>query len=365
MCKICKSKETEISCVIKCANTKCKFYAHIPCAVNRNMIISLDFMTDYYGFSKLDRLSQVIPFYCNLHNRKLIESYNYYVNELDQVMGEAFFNNKHHISSMQSKNECEDSICSSTIKSEYANNAGNSIFYKDIKTEEDSKEYDREISVFNNFYNKEVNFSTQIEKNVKDDQRENSIDENFQTIIAQLNFEKNILQTGGDTLSQLPSNIGSNDNIDLKESNFNFFNNFNKILPQKPKYQHDDSISFNFNLPNLIPNSEYNFINIENNNNFNFNLDKEFESFYVERNKVEICPSALSSSNFDKFSKMFYEYFEKDINQMNQEDKSKITITQIKQLKNFLIKIIKNYKHSDKDISNIYEILKNEGLFED
>ena len=365
MCKICKSKETDSSCVIKCANTKCKFYAHIPCAVYKNMIIPLDFMTDYYGFSKADRLSQVIPFYCNMHNRKLIGSYNSYVNELDQVMVETIFNTNYHSGSMKNKDECEDSICSLRIKSENENYPRNYMFNKDIKTEEDSKEYDREISDFNNFYNKEVNFSTQIERNVKDDQRENSIDENFQTIMAQLNFEKNILQTADDILSPQPSNIGSNDNTDLKESNFNFFNNFNKILPQKPKYQHDDSISFNFNLPNLIPNSEYNFINIENNNNFNFNLDREFDSFYLERNKFESCPSALSSSNFDKFSKMFYEYFEKDINQMNHEDKSKITITQIKQLKNFLIKIIKNYKNSDKDISNIYEILKNEGLFED
>lgn len=318
-------------------------------------------MTDYYGFSTDDRKTKPIPFYCNLHNRNLIDEYTNYVYQLDQVISETIFNTG--TVKYFKKAESNSPI---RVKSEKENNpAGNSYFTKDIKTEEDTVECEGEIFDSSNFYNKNEQIKTDNINTLDHQHNDNSIDDNFQNIMSlQLNFEKNILETAYDNLSV--RSLPINEECNPKDASMNFFNQINKIVPQKPKYQHDDSIAFNLNLPNLFPNSEYNFINIENNNNFNLNFDKEFDNMFLEKIKMENLSSLnISPSNFDKFSKMFYDYFETDINLMKEEDKSKITITQIKQLKKFLIKIIKNYKNCDKDISIIYEILKKEGIFKE
>jgi hypothetical protein len=330
------------------------------------MIIPLDFMTDYYGYTSDDKKTKAIPFYCSLHNRHLIEAYTSFTYQMDQVIAETMFNSNPEKNTNKTSNDKKDPLETNYVKiidPKFKNKGACCLFTKDIKTEEDTKEYDCE---FNNFCNNEVQVNSEKDSNLNNYHNDNSLDDNFQNIMAlQMNFDKNIIDpTVEDNSSIISGQIEKLGETTQKESNSNFFNQINKILPQKPKYQQDDSITFNFNLPNLIPNSEYNFINIENNNNFNFNFDKEFDSLFLEKMKLENSPCILNLSNFDKVSKMFYDYFEQDISMIKEEDKSKITITQIKQLKKFLFKIIKNYKNCDKDISIIFDILKKEGLLD-
>jgi hypothetical protein len=49
------------------------------------MIISIDFMLDFYGLDK-QKLSDCIPFYCSKHNRLLISEYKTYLGQIEQCL---------------------------------------------------------------------------------------------------------------------------------------------------------------------------------------------------------------------------------------------------------------------------------------
>ena len=77
-CKYCGEKLSKSVAVIKCKKPKCKDYYHIPCAIEKGMIFSLNFMRQYYNLSK----GEQIPFYCSNHNKKIVNQYkNYIMNE--------------------------------------------------------------------------------------------------------------------------------------------------------------------------------------------------------------------------------------------------------------------------------------------
>jgi hypothetical protein len=363
VCKICKEREDDTNCVIKCANTKCKCYIHISCAIEKNMIISLEFMTDYYGYVH-NKFRQPIPFYCSSHNKNLIDLHTNYIQQMDQVIEENLNINKNIVNTMNIENIENKRLVSSTsingseVKKSKEENLFSGFSIKDSKTEEETKE-DGEFSEFNNIptFNNIENF------------------QNFS--LPDFNFEKDELNMNMDDNISIKSVPLDEENFPFKESfqNLNnIANNANSIMnnpvnkflnPQKPKYRIDDSIGFNLNLPNInmLSHPEYNFISIENNNNFNFNFDKEFDSsmgmgFSKKENELNI-----NTQNFQKISKVFYDYFYNDMKMIENEDKSNITITQIKELKNFMIKIINHYKSFDQDILNIFEILNKEKGF--
>ena len=71
-CKYCGEKLSKSVAVIKCKKPKCKDYYHVPCAVVKGMIFSLNFMRKYYNISK----NEQIPFYCSNHNKKIVNQYD-------------------------------------------------------------------------------------------------------------------------------------------------------------------------------------------------------------------------------------------------------------------------------------------------
>ena len=73
-CKYCQSKLSKSKAVIKCANPKCKDYYHIPCAIEKGMIFSTDYLYKYYCLEEL-KDHMAIPFYCSCHNKRLAAAY--------------------------------------------------------------------------------------------------------------------------------------------------------------------------------------------------------------------------------------------------------------------------------------------------
>ena len=71
-CKYCREKLTQEKAVIKCNNPRCKCYYHIPCAIQKEMIFSINFQTLFY---KCPTTKSPLPFYCSGHNKKIATTY--------------------------------------------------------------------------------------------------------------------------------------------------------------------------------------------------------------------------------------------------------------------------------------------------
>ena len=73
-CKCCKTIIENIP-VIKCANTKCKNYYHIKCAIDIYLIFNINFQKDFYS------TDDYVTFYCPSHNLNLIKAYQNFISE--------------------------------------------------------------------------------------------------------------------------------------------------------------------------------------------------------------------------------------------------------------------------------------------
>ncbi len=73
-CKYCNQKLSKEKAVMKCNNPKCKCYFHIPCAIEKGMIFSINFLKKFYSIENHCK-NIAIPFYCSSHNKKLASEY--------------------------------------------------------------------------------------------------------------------------------------------------------------------------------------------------------------------------------------------------------------------------------------------------
>jgi hypothetical protein len=243
-CKSCGERD-DSRVVLKCLNTKCKCMIHIDCAIQKGIIISLDFMSDFYGIGK----TEAIPFYCSKHNRVLIEEYRSYIKQLSQCL------------ELTKKTEDEHVIGEHT----------------DIHNNDYNSNEDDEVSDSFSGWN-----------------------------ISNLSHPEFNFPTGTDI--QTETTIASKQ---LKEE-------FYKI--EKPKYPEEDDL--------LLPNDFY--------------LTPE-----------PLCKT-INDFNFAFVSKQFYDYYERDMKQIEEGGRSAITISEIKDLKEFFIKAICAYKDYDSELSNFY-----------
>ena len=73
-CKYCNEHISKEKVVIKCNNTKCKNYYHIPCAIQKGMLFSINYLYKYYCFDEFkDKIS--VPFFCASHNKRPAHAY--------------------------------------------------------------------------------------------------------------------------------------------------------------------------------------------------------------------------------------------------------------------------------------------------
>jgi hypothetical protein len=195
------------------------------------MIISLDFMSDFYGLDK-DKISDGIPLYCSKHNRLLISEYKDYFRQLRE--------------------------CLEITKGEH---------HDDIDMDESDSFSNWNIS---NLSHPEFKYYQ---------------DNNEQTMVT--------------------------DQVRLKDE-------FYKV--EKPKYVEEDD--------SLLPND-----------------------FYLT---TEPLGRPIDDFNFAFISKQFYDYYERDMKQIEEGGRSSITISEIKDLKEFFIKAIVAYKDYDSELSKFY-----------
>ena len=141
-----------------------------------------------------------------------------------------------------------------------------------------------------------------------------------------LNFEKEILPDM--SFNAATMNIA---NLSHPEFNYNYSTTDDKIMDdfseefykiQKPQCTDD---SFNISLENEIP-------------EFNMNMNEDFSII----------------------SRLFYDYYEKDMRQIGKDGRSSITISELKDLKEFLKKVISSYKEYDTDFNYFYKRLSSE-----
>ena len=76
-CKCCKSIIDKIP-VIKCANSKCKNYYHIKCAIDLSLIFNINFQKDFY------KTDDYVNFYCLTHNSNIVKAYQSFISENDE-----------------------------------------------------------------------------------------------------------------------------------------------------------------------------------------------------------------------------------------------------------------------------------------
>ena len=74
-CKYCQDKLSQNKVVIKCGNPKCREFYHIPCAIEKGMIFSINYLMKFYSSIDENYEGTTIPFYCSCHNKKVACSY--------------------------------------------------------------------------------------------------------------------------------------------------------------------------------------------------------------------------------------------------------------------------------------------------
>ncbi|MCQ2820016.1 MAG: hypothetical protein MJ252_22345 [archaeon] len=77
-CRYCGEKLDREKAVIKCNNTKCKGYFHIPCAIEKGMIFSLNYLYSYFSL-EYRKEEYTCPFFCSCHNKRLSAAYKRYL----------------------------------------------------------------------------------------------------------------------------------------------------------------------------------------------------------------------------------------------------------------------------------------------
>ena len=90
-CRYCGEKLSKKKAVIKCKNTKCKQFFHIPCSIEKGMIFDLKYMKKYYNAKSFSD----IPFFCSNHNKRISILYKNFIlskkNENKDVKKSTFF----------------------------------------------------------------------------------------------------------------------------------------------------------------------------------------------------------------------------------------------------------------------------------
>ncbi len=319
-CKICKGKD---SYVIKCSNTKCKSYFHVSCAIEKKMIIALDFMSDFYNLPQgEDDSNKNLPFYCSVHNRTLIDNYNAFLKDLECVLKE----NENTTHSLKDHKTEDVTNCDGTDNNPYCE-------FTNEKPLLNKNKLQNEKLIFDNLENFESPKNILDEKNYINYQNENflfSVDKDKETIMKmEENFE----------------NFKKKINPNLEE------NFYNCCTIPKPI---EESFNFNFNFQNFPLLSECNFISIENNNNFNLNFEGGMtpEIFPVEKQQL------FGKKDFKTISKQFFDYIDNDISKMQVKNSSEVTVTDLKSIKDCFLKVLKSYGSFEPDLKKIKEVLE-------
>lgn len=301
VCKYCK-KLTGGS-VLKCCNTKCKFYSHIPCAINKGLIVPLDYMMEFYDINK-DSLEESIPFFCPNHNRDLTRDYKQYESQLRQCLSITGREVKHH------------DLPGREVEGKLNGYAGHSGYNRNDRSCNSNEKHVSDIGESIN--RRHLHFD---ESHIEDNEAYRPI----------LSFPS-IAMLDHPEFRYQPGSINNTKNIETL--------NNHHIEIEKP----------------VIPNTDDSFINPV--YSFNPVTEKGFSELNFSVNNTNNIIEG--TSNFGKVSKYFYDYFKQDLNRIKKEKRSAVTITEIKELKEFILMMISAYRYFDTDFMKFYNAILKE-----
>lgn len=277
-------------------------------------------MTQFYDLPSDDKSMTSIPFYCGVHNKNLILQYKQYLNELKQILKES------NILNSPRDNRTEDA----TNTDNTDNNGNNENLFEKLFSSESKNP---QICCL------QVNEKFDIPDNILDCQ-DSSIREN-----STINFERQ-----QETILKLEENFEN-----FKKMMYNNIETFKSFPPKKPNNEESFNLNFNLGCFALSP-SEHNIINIENNNNFSFNFDGGHQDIFPF-DKTQVAKKESKS-----MLKQFNEFIEADINKIRTHLSSDITVTDLRNIRDCFIKILKFYGNFEPDLQKIKEVLEKENL---
>lgn len=140
-CHFCKAKLSKDLPVIKCLNSKCKEFYHIPCAIEKGMLFSIGFQALFYN----KKNEESIPFYCSCHNKRLVTCYKEHMYECNRK-STRYSSDSHNDNESQNDNEND-------------NDNDNEIEETEKKIKED----------FSSYYPKELIIDFAVNNPIKDD----------------------------------------------------------------------------------------------------------------------------------------------------------------------------------------------------
>ena len=182
-CKYCGDKLSNSTSVVKCKNSKCKQYYHIPCAIKTGLIFDLNFMKNFYKVSNNNK----IPFYCYNHNKKISKDYITYI--FDAINCDIIKNNE--LKTFQNEHNSEEEILNIKKYTEEKEKIYEILKTNNNKLIDENEEY---------YYKNEEDDNN--DKNSYEERKEMSIDENEENINSDI-FNSNL------------------DNIEINNSDFN------------------------------------------------------------------------------------------------------------------------------------------------
>lgn len=270
------------------------------------MILPLDYMMEFYGINK-HKFEEPIPFYCSNHNRDLTKNYKLYQKQLDQCLA-------------MTKKEPENDL---------------STTYKEPKAEK--------VHLAERQHEEENNLKRQSQE-LKEMLRP-----------FELHSEDPGISNGCTNIVML-----EHPEFDLGISN-TLHSNENFLSNNLFSYTRNISLISAIERPSMLANEDSLIHPVY---SFNPKSEKGFSELSFNKSKVANNLPKQNEQNFQtnfaKISKYFYDYFKQDLERVKKERRSNVTITELKELKEFLIAVITAYRHFDSDMMEYYKKLVEE-----
>ena len=345
-CNNCKMKKFP---VLKCYKQECKNKYHLKCALEKGIIFSLSYMRgENDEGNKKETFNEPILFFCEIHNKDIIDNYTDYIYVMTQSLNDKRDNNpineiKNKVHNLSSINNNEK--INTNNEKEKENN--NSEIQNDNSNEQKNKDNNNEeIKIKENEINDSLSLNSDDNYGSNNDSKE---PKEKSTPVNDYSSNKN----SNDKNSAEINNIISNDNSNNNNNNNN--NNNIDII--------NDTVTKNSNVQN--DNNENNKKeNLNNENMSKENINKEKSNDIINDDEVEEqIDIKMDIENDDKNKKNDTEnketrYTEK---KMEEEDKEIINIDKKENENNDL----NNEKENENEEYKIPEIKREEiDLFE-
>jgi hypothetical protein len=250
-CKNCKIKNIP---VLKCEYHGCKDKYHIKCALEKGIIFSLTFLRDD---KKKEVFNEKIPFYCEIHNKEVIDNYA----QLMSVMADSMKDKNKKTSDNNPINEVQNNDNDN-------NKDTNSNIINNEEIESSNKEKEHNLNSNDNNNNEEKITDNINEENKEKEKANKSISSN-----SHIERENEENQENAENYSQASDKTPVNNySLDKENNSINDKNSIASNENENSKYTNNDNNNNDNNNDNM--NDSVSKTNNEQNNNINENKNR-------------------------------------------------------------------------------------------